>query len=73
MSSNTDIPLESPDILVRYEGTIFLFCPLTTRAKTWIDEHVQEDAQWFGNALVVEHRFAWALLEGMKDEGLVLS
>jgi hypothetical protein len=29
---------------------------LTLRAKEWIDEHVQEDAQWFGHALVVEHR-----------------
>ena len=63
----------APDILVRIEGTVFLFCPLTPRAKEWIDEHVQSDAQWFGNALVVEHRYAWGLAEGMKDEGLVLA
>ena len=48
------------------------FCPLTLRAKEWIDEHVQEDAQWFGHALVVEHRYAWGLAQGMKDAGLVL-
>ncbi len=63
----------TPDVLVRNEGTLFLFCPLTPRAKEWIDEHVQSDAQWFGNALVVEHRYAWGLAEGMKDEGLVLA
>ena len=63
----------APDVLVRNEGTVFLFCPLTPRAKEWIDEHVQSDAQWFGNALVVEHRHAWGLAEGMKDEGLVLA
>jgi hypothetical protein len=63
----------TPDILIRNEGTLFLFCPLTSRAKEWIHEHVQPDAMWFGNALVVEHRFALGLAQGMKDEGLVLA
>jgi len=63
----------TPDVLVRNEGTVFLFCPLTPQAQEWIDEHVQSDAQWFGNALVVEHRYAWGLAKGMKDEGLVLA
>jgi hypothetical protein len=62
-----------PDVLVRNEGTLFLFCPLTPRAEEWIDEHVQSDAQWFDNALVVEHRYAWGLSQVMKDEGLVLT
>ena len=62
----------TPDILVADAGTLFTFCPLTPRAKAWISEHVQPDAQWFGNALVVERRYAWALAEGMKDDGLVL-
>jgi hypothetical protein len=56
-----------PDVLVRNEGTVFLFCPLTPQAKEWIDENVQSDSQWFGNVLVVEHRYAWGLAEGMKD------
>jgi len=62
----------TPDILVRNEGTVFVFCPLTQRAKEWIEENIH-DALWFGNALVVEHRFAWALAVGMTDEGLVLA
>ena len=53
-------------------GTVFLFCPLTSRGKEWIDEYVQPDALWFGNTLVVEHRYAWSLAQGMKDAGLVL-
>lgn len=61
-----------PDVLIRNEGTLFLFCPFTVRAKAWIAEHVQPDAQWFGKALVVEHRFAWGLAQGMKDAGLIL-
>ena len=63
----------TPDVLVNNVGTLYTFCPLTLRAKEWIDEHVQDDAQWFGHALVVEHRYAWGLAQGMKDDGLVLS
>jgi hypothetical protein len=63
---------KSPDVLVRNEGTVFVFCPLTAEANEWIAEHVQPDAQWFGNSLIVEHRFAWGLGQGMKDAGLVL-
>jgi hypothetical protein len=50
-----------------------LFCPLTERAQTWIDENVETESwQWFGNVLVVEHRYAWGLANGMKNSGLVL-
>ena len=63
----------TPDVLVNNVGTLYTFCPLTLRAKEWIDEHVQDDAQWFGHALIVEHRYAWGLALGMKDDGLVLS
>ena len=63
----------TPDILVRNEGTVFVFCPLTPRAKQWIEKNIQPDALWFGNALVVEHRFAWGLAVGMKDAGLALA
>ena len=71
MSSSSRVAI-TPDVLVHNEGTLFLFCPLTSQAKEWIDEHVQPDALWFGSALVVEHRFAWGLAQGMKDEGLAL-
>jgi hypothetical protein len=63
----------TPDVLVNNVGTLYTFCPLTLRAKEWIDEHVQDDAQWFGHALIVEHRYAWGLAQGMKDDGLVLA
>jgi hypothetical protein len=64
--------IRPPDVLVNNVGTLYTFCPLTLRAKEWIEEHVQDDTQWFGYALVVEHRYAWGLAEGMKDAGLVL-
>ena len=61
-----------PDVLIRNEGTVFLLCPLTPAAKQWIEDNVQPDAQWFGQALVVEHRYVLGLLMGMRDAGLVL-
>lgn len=63
---------KAPDVLLANEGTVFTFCPLSPAAKQWVKENVQSDAQWFGNVLVVEHRFAWGLAMGMKDAGLVL-
>ena len=63
---------EIPDVLVHNEGTLFLFCPLTARAKAWIDEHVDQEGHWFGAALIVEHRYALGLAQGMKDAGLLL-
>ena len=73
MSLPTAVASATPDVLVCNEGTVFLFCPLTSQAKAWIDKYVQPEAQWFGNTLVVEHRFAWGLALGMKDAGLVLA
>ena len=72
MSSSSQLVPSTPDVLVRNEGTVF-FCPLTSRGKQWIEEHVQPDAQWFGSTLVVEHRFASGLAQGLKDAGLVLA
>lgn len=61
-----------PDVAVHNEGTLFLFRTLTDRARNWIAAHVQADALWFGDALVVEHRFAADLAQGMRDDGLLL-
>jgi hypothetical protein len=63
----------TPDLIVRDEGTLFLFRPLTPRAKAWIDEHVQADATWYGDALVVEHRYAFALAVGVTEAGLTIA
>ena len=41
---SSQVPI-SPDVLVHNEGSLFLFCPLTSQAKEWIDENVQPDAQ----------------------------
>ena len=65
--------LNKPDVLVRNEGTIFLFQPLTSAATQWIDQNVQPNAQWFAKALVVEHRYADELALAMREAGLVVA
>ena len=57
------------DFIIYNEGSILLFRPLTDAAREWLEEHVQEDAQWFGGALVVEHRFAGDLAVGLVQAG----
>jgi hypothetical protein len=65
---------QASEVLVCNEGTVFTFCPLTPQAKEWLDNSVcSEPWQWFGHILVVEHRFALGLAEGLDDAGLVLA
>ena len=52
------------------EGTIVLFRPLSGSAAVWIQEHVDPQAQWFGGSLVVEHRYAPAMVGGMLRDDL---
>lgn len=61
---------QTTDVLIENHGTIFLFRPQTDTARDWIEESVSDEAQWFGNALVVEHRYAGGLAQGMHDSGL---
>ena len=44
-------------------GSIVLVRPLTEDVEAWLDEHVSEDARYFGGALVVEPRYVEALVE----------
>jgi hypothetical protein len=61
------------DVEIRFEGTICLFEPHTRRGKTWIESHVEQDAQWWGNSLVVEHGYAKEIARAMKSAGLLLA
>jgi hypothetical protein len=58
------------DFVVRDEGTIWLFTPLTPPALQFLSEYIQEDAQYFGDSLAVEHRYVEALLNGLQEHGL---
>ena len=42
-------------------------------AEDWIREHIPADAQYFGSAIVVEHRFIQDILEGIVHDGLTFA
>jgi len=48
------------------EGSIILFEPLTDAARSWWSSNVDPEAQTFGQAYVVEHRYAGDIVEGIK-------
>ena len=58
------------DFLLRDEGTIFLLYPQSSEAGSWINQHILENATWFGSALVIGHRYIEDILGGIVAEGL---
>jgi hypothetical protein len=64
-------PVRRVDFVVRDEGTIWLFTPLTPAALRFLSEHIQDDAQYFGDSLAVDHRCVEGLLDGLQEHGLM--
>lgn len=62
----------APDFFVRDEGTIFLLEPLTDGARHWVFMHLPEDAQNWGDSVVVEHRYIRDIVDGIRRDGLVV-
>lgn len=62
----------TPDVTVQNEGSIVVLYLNTEPARTWVRDHVNTDnAQWWaGNGLVVEHRYAGNLIDGLQADGL---
>lgn len=56
------------DFEVTCEGSIYLLRPLNDAAGDWISEHIPDDAQTWAGAVVVEHRYIGAILEGLASE-----
>lgn len=60
------------DVTVVNHGSIVIVRPKTAEARQWIEDHVSDDAQWFGG-IVVEPRYLDDLLQGMMADGLVVA
>lgn len=61
--------MPGPDFIVTNHGTIFTVAPQNESARAHLEENVQPDAQWFHGSLVVEHRYAAALVDGLLGDG----
>lgn len=58
------------DAKVTSHGSIFLVHPHSEAAIKWLEEHISEDSQRMGEAVVVEHRYIVDLVRGMIHDGL---
>lgn len=58
------------DLSIQNEGSIFLLRALTDAGRAWISENIPDDAQHFGGAVVVEHRFIGDIAQGAVNDGL---
>lgn len=61
------------DVFVQDDGSIALFRPATKEAEVWFNEHISDDAQWFGSRLVVERRYVDNLVAGLQGDGLIVT
>ena len=52
--------------------TVYLLTPYSKSACAWVAEHIPDDAMWFGSSIVVEHRYAAALVAQIERDGLVV-
>jgi hypothetical protein len=53
--------------------TVYLLTPYSKSACAWVSVHIPDDAMWFGSSIVIEHRYAAALLAQIERDGLVVS
>jgi hypothetical protein len=78
MSSHSDSFVASGtsptvDFLCENHGSIFLLRPISPSAFAWIEEHLPSDRLTFGNAVVIEPRYVWAIPFGLQEDGLVVA
>ena len=64
MTSLRPLPFELDD-----HGTISLLYPLTEQAAQWLRNVTSEEAQFWGDALVIEHRYVESFLEASLQDG----
>ena len=65
----------SPDFLLENHSSIYLLRPLTENARAWVQDHIGSDNgfQPYWPAVVIEHRYVGAILEGISSNGLAVS
>lgn len=68
-------PDRGADIVVEIEGpgaSVVLLRGVTGPGRDWLEEHVDEDAPTFGGRIAAETRFAVAIVDGARRDGLIV-
>jgi hypothetical protein len=60
------------DFIVRVDMSIAQVFPQNDGARDWLEDHVDEEAQWLGNALVVERRYLDDLVQNLRGDGFTV-
>jgi hypothetical protein len=62
------------DVSIRDEGSVVLFTPESDAGREWVEEHIGADNgfQPYWPTVVVEHRYAGDVADGMVGDGLEL-
>lgn len=58
------------DIVIRNHGSICIMVAVTPTGEEWIAEHISEDAQRWGQGVVVEPRYVEDIANGATADGL---
>jgi hypothetical protein len=76
MPTRTKIPAHTaPDFALANHGSLFLLRPLNSSAKNWMNDHLpvdSEEAQFWGDDIVIEPRYVGPIVDGIVADGLVL-
>lgn len=54
-------------------GSIVILKPVSALAQDWVDEHIGDDAQFFGGGVVIEPRYAGDILDGVVADDLTIT
>lgn len=64
--------MSAPDFIFSSHGSVTLLWPASEAAREWLDEHMPEDAQYLGEAVAIEPRYAGDVIEGAMNDGLTV-
>jgi hypothetical protein len=61
-----------PDFICENHGSLFLLIPRSAPARIWVEDNLPLDRMTFGDGVVIEPRYVWAILIGLQEEGLTV-
>jgi hypothetical protein len=61
------------DIIIENHGTIFLLRAVTQQGQVWLETNLDQSGEKWGEAYVVEHRYAEDIALGAVRDGLKVS
>jgi hypothetical protein len=62
-----------PDVRIHDQGTIFMFWPISTPAKEWVNENVTIPPDMsLGPHFLIAYQFVDRLIQGMQGAGLTV-